>query len=86
MKTKQELENIKERLEKLSTELHELTDEELEQVTGGTTIDEFKAKIEANTESKVGLEFRNDSSLDFEYKFSELSAKAEFESRAEFMQ
>ena len=37
MKTKEELENIKERLEKLSAELHELTDEELEQVTGGTT-------------------------------------------------
>ena len=35
MKTKQELENIKERLEKLNAELHELTDEELEQVTGG---------------------------------------------------
>ena len=38
MKTKQELENIKERLEKLSTELHELTDEELEQVTGGNRV------------------------------------------------
>ena len=37
MKTKQELENIKEEIEKLSTELHELTDEELEQVTGGIT-------------------------------------------------
>ena len=57
MKTKQELENIKERLEKLSTELHELTDEELEQVTGGErkvkprvefkTIDEIIAEREA---------------------------------------
>ena len=72
MKTKQELENIKERLEKLSTELHELTDEELEQVTGGTTIDEFKAKIEG------GLESRNDFSLDLKYKSPELSAKAGF--------
>ena len=35
MKTKEELNELKERLEKLSTELHELTDEELEQVTGG---------------------------------------------------
>ena len=35
MKTKQELENIKEEIEKLNAELHELTDEELEQVTGG---------------------------------------------------
>ena len=35
MKTKQELENIKERLEKLNAEFRELTDEELEQVTGG---------------------------------------------------
>ena len=52
MKTKEELENIKERLEKLNAELHELTDEELEQVTGGVIenklenerIDEIKAK------------------------------------------
>ena len=35
MKTKQELENIKERLEKLSAELHELTDDELAWVVGG---------------------------------------------------
>ena len=45
MKTKQELENIKERLEKLSAELHELTDEELEQVTGGAGTD--VAKVES---------------------------------------
>ena len=35
MKTKEELENIKERLEKLSAELHELTDDELAWVVGG---------------------------------------------------
>ena len=35
MKTKEELENIKERIEVLGKELQELTDEELEQITGG---------------------------------------------------
>ena len=46
MKTKQELENIKEEIKNLNTEMHELTDEELEQVTGGAHIDEVKAEIE----------------------------------------
>ena len=35
MKTKEELNEIKEEIEKLDTKLHELTEEELEQVTGG---------------------------------------------------
>ena len=35
MKTKEELNEIKEEIEKLDKKLHELTDEELEQVTGG---------------------------------------------------
>ena len=35
MKTKKELNEIKEEVEKLDKELHELTEEELEQVTGG---------------------------------------------------
>ena len=35
MKTKEELNEIKEEVEKLDKKLHELTDEELEQVTGG---------------------------------------------------
>ena len=35
MKTKEELNEIKEEVEKLDTKLHELTEEELEQVTGG---------------------------------------------------
>ena len=35
MKTKKELNEIKEEVEKLDTKLHELTEEELEQVTGG---------------------------------------------------
>ena len=55
MKTKEELENIKERLEKLSAELHELTDEELEQVTGGGLIDETKDKFEVGVELEGGL-------------------------------
>ena len=42
MKNEKELENIKEEIEKLNAELHELTDEELEQVTGGTPADEIK--------------------------------------------
>ena len=36
MKTKKELNEIKEEVEKLDKKLHELTEEELEQVTGGT--------------------------------------------------
>ena len=36
MKTKEESNEIKEEVEKLDTKLHELTEEELEQVTGGT--------------------------------------------------
>ena len=35
MKTKEELNEIKEEIEKLDKKLHELTEEELEQVTGG---------------------------------------------------
>ena len=35
MKTKEELNEIKEEIEKLDKKLRELTDEELEQVTGG---------------------------------------------------
>ena len=36
MKTKEELNEIKEEIEKLDKKLRELTEEELEQVTGGT--------------------------------------------------
>ena len=53
MKTKQELENIKERLEKLNAELHELTDEELEQVTGGVIESKIKYENEAGLEGKA---------------------------------
>ena len=35
MKTKEELNEIKEEIERLDKKLHELTEEELEQVTGG---------------------------------------------------
>ena len=35
MKTKEELNALKEEVETLNEKLHELTDEELEQVTGG---------------------------------------------------
>ena len=57
MKTKQELENIKERLEKLSTELHELTDEELEQVTGGLYLtDKVEIKDKVNPEKGIIVE------------------------------
>ena len=38
MKTKEELSEIKEEVEKLDKKLHELTEEELEQVTGGKEI------------------------------------------------
>ena len=36
MKSKKELDEIKEEVKKLDKKLHELTEEELEQVTGGT--------------------------------------------------
>ena len=36
MKTKEELNNLKEEVETQNKKLHELTDEELEQVSGGT--------------------------------------------------
>ena len=36
-KTKEELNELKEEVEALNKKLHELTDEELEQVTGGLT-------------------------------------------------
>ncbi len=44
MKTKEELNAMKEEVETVCRKLHELTDEELAQVTGGVTIDQ-KAKL-----------------------------------------
>ena len=41
MKTKKELNEIKEEIETLSRKLRELTDEELEQVTGGCLYKEY---------------------------------------------
>ena len=38
MKTKEELNALKEEVETLNKKLHELTDEELEQVTGGRIV------------------------------------------------
>ena len=44
MKTKEELNKIKEEVETVNEKLQELTEEELEKVTGGTTkTPEFKA-------------------------------------------
>ena len=42
MKTKEELNALKEEVETLSRKLHELTEEELEQVTGGNIEQEIK--------------------------------------------
>ena len=39
MKTKEELNALKEEVETVSKMLHELTEEELEQVSGGETLD-----------------------------------------------
>ena len=55
MKTKEELENIKERLEKLNAELHELTDEELEQVTGGVIENKLENELIDETKDKFGV-------------------------------
>ena len=38
MKTKEELNALKEEVETVNKKLHELTEEELEQVTGGETV------------------------------------------------
>ena len=48
MKTKEELNTIKEEVEALNNKLAELTDEELEQVNGGTKLDpeRFRRKVE----------------------------------------
>ena len=45
MKTKEELNEIKEEVEKLDKKLHELTEEELEQVTGGLKASDVDSKI-----------------------------------------
>ena len=42
MKTKEELKALKEEVETVNRKLHELTDEELEQVTGGNIEQEIK--------------------------------------------
>ena len=48
MKTKEELNTIKEEVEALNNKLAELTDEELEQVNGGAKLDpeRFRKKVE----------------------------------------
>ena len=50
MKTKEELNEIKEEVETLNKKLHELTDEEPEQVTGGQS---KKAKVAARMAGEV---------------------------------
>ena len=67
MKTKQELENIKEEIEKLNAELHELTDDELEQVTGGGHIDEFKDKFESGFEDELERKAEDEIKAKFEF-------------------
>ena len=47
MKTKKELSALKEEVETMSKKLHELTDEELEQVVGGAS--HFKDYVHAST-------------------------------------
>ena len=46
MKTKEELDEIKEEVETVSRKLHELTDEELAQVYGGVLPAPYKLDIE----------------------------------------
>ena len=45
MKTKEELNELKEKVETLNKKLHELSEEELKQVTGGTDITLEKASV-----------------------------------------
>ena len=49
MKTKEELNALKEEVEALNKKLHELTDEELAQVSGGVNINALNAVSTANT-------------------------------------
>ena len=44
-KTKEELNELKEEVEKLDTKLHELTEEELAQVTGGVVVPQSDASL-----------------------------------------
>ncbi|MDO4983281.1 MAG: bacteriocin [Eubacteriales bacterium] len=46
MKTKEELNSLKEEAETVSREMHELTDEELAQVTGGGLSDIIELALE----------------------------------------
>ena len=48
MKTKEELNALKEEVEALNRKLHELTDEELAQVSGGIEIDSGRKCVEEN--------------------------------------
>ena len=47
-KTKEELNEIKEEVETLDEKLHELTEEELEQVTGGVAFDVGGVEVHYN--------------------------------------
>ena len=49
MKSKEELNALKEEVETESRKLHELTDEELERVTGGAKIDEATYQIQVTS-------------------------------------
>ena len=52
MKSKEELNELKEEVEKLDEKLHELTEEELAQVTGGSPHLDFVDKFDAAGEGK----------------------------------
>ena len=45
MKTKEELNALKEEVETVNKKLHELTDEELEQVSGGAYLKDFYDQV-----------------------------------------
>ena len=48
MKTKEELKELKEEVETLNRKLHELSEDELAQVTGGTAEPEVKVHLAAD--------------------------------------
>ena len=61
MKTKEELNKLKEEVEAVNEKLHELTEEELEQVTGGSFADSLKKlqdgmKIDSGTDDSGGYQ------------------------------
>ena len=58
MKSKEELSALKEAVETLNEKLHELTEEELTQVTGGSYADQYGSSTTAYWDSASSSEYK----------------------------